>query len=59
MTTIHEIAKSALLTLAMALGFLIAGCDNDETLLDVDTPDASVEVQRDRDSGDITVKVDD
>ncbi|WP_442509356.1 hypothetical protein SH528x_000925 [Novipirellula sp. SH528] len=38
--------------------FAIVGCENKETLLDVDTPDGGVEVERSLDTGKITVDVD-
>ncbi len=38
--------------------FAIVGCENKETLLDVDTPDGGVEVERSLDTGEITVDVD-
>jgi hypothetical protein len=34
---------------------LTLGCDNKETMLDVETPAGEVEVERDRDTGDIDV----
>lgn len=40
------------------VGFAIIGCDNKETLLDVETPDGGVEVERSLDTGEITVDVD-
>lgn len=43
------------LAAAMFTGFLLVGCDNKETLLDVETRDGGVEVQRDRGTGEVTV----
>ncbi len=43
------------LVAAMLAGFLLVGCNNKETLLDVDTRDGGVEVQRDRDTGEVTI----
>jgi hypothetical protein len=42
------------------LGFAIlfsAGCENKETLLDAETPEGQVEVERNRDTGEINVDV--
>jgi hypothetical protein len=41
------------------LGFAIAfstGCENKETVLDVETPRGQVEVERDRDTGEVDVQ---
>lgn len=43
------------LVTAMLAGFLLVGCNNKETLLDVETGDGGVEVQRDRDTGEVTI----
>jgi hypothetical protein len=43
------------LVAATFAGFLLVGCDNKETLLDVDTRGGGVEVQRDRGTGEVTV----
>ncbi|EMI57552.1 hypothetical protein [Rhodopirellula sallentina] len=40
-------------------GAVLCGCDNKETVLDVDTPDGGVEVQRDLDNGELSVDVED
>ncbi|EMI46832.1 signal peptide protein [Rhodopirellula sp. SWK7] len=40
------------------MGLVIAGCDNKETVLDIDTPDGGVEVERDRDDGALSIDVD-
>jgi hypothetical protein len=32
-----------------------AGCENKETVLDLETPEGQVEVERDRDTGDLSV----
>jgi hypothetical protein len=42
----------------LVLGLVVAftlGCDNKETVLDVETPGGEVEVERDRDTGDVDV----
>jgi hypothetical protein len=33
-----------------------AGCENKETVLDVETPEGQVEVERDRDTGEVDVQ---
>ena len=38
---------------------LLAGCEREETLLEIETPDGGVEVQRNIDSGKIDVEVED
>jgi hypothetical protein len=43
-----------LLVLAMLLS---AGCENKETLLDAETPEGQVEVERNRDTGKVDVEV--
>ncbi len=43
---------------AATVGMVFAGCDNKETLLDVDAPNGGVEIQRNRDTGSVTVEVD-
>lgn len=53
-----EFGYSAMLASLMFAGVLASGCDRKETLLEVDTPRSGVEVQRDRDTGEITVDVD-
>ena len=49
-------APAGALALAAAL---TVGCDNKETLLDVNTPGGGVEVERDRDTGAVDVDVHD
>ncbi|WP_145175196.1 hypothetical protein [Rubripirellula lacrimiformis] len=58
MKSIQEVAHLFLLTMAMAVGFVLLGCDRKETILDVDTPGGGVQVDRDVDDGSITVDVD-
>lgn len=51
--------SALLLTLALGLStFPLAGCDTKEEVLDIETPGGSVEVNRDRSSGDVEVDVD-
>ncbi len=45
------------LVLAMAMFVPFAGCDRKETLMDVETPNGELEVERDVDSGAVEVDV--
>ncbi|KAA5539182.1 hypothetical protein FYK55_25005 [Roseiconus nitratireducens] len=38
---------------------LAAGCSQKETILDVETPDGGVEVQQDKETGEVSVEVED
>lgn len=59
MNTTRDLMSAFLLMSAFALSFLLVGCDNKETLLDVDTPNGGgVEVERSLDTGAIEVDVD-
>ncbi len=49
---------SAVVCLVFA-SLAIAGCDNDEKILEVETSNGEVEVERDRDTGQIEVETDD
>ena len=53
--------KTALTLFAFAAicTFTFVGCEQREKVLDIDTPEGSVEVERSTDSGDISVKVKD
>ncbi|MCS7469952.1 hypothetical protein NZK35_25140 [Stieleria sp. ICT_E10.1] len=51
----RDLMHALLLTFAATLGFVLAGCENKETLLEVETPDGEIEVQRDRKTGDVNV----
>ncbi|MCC9642780.1 hypothetical protein LOC71_10885 [Rhodopirellula sp. JC740] len=55
----RDLIHFLLLTAAMVAGFIVSGCDNKETVLDVDTPDGGVEVNRDIDDGSLSVDVQD
>lgn len=46
-----------LLTAALAVGFVVAGCDSRETVLDVETPDGGLEVNQEVDDGLLGVDV--
>lgn len=43
--------------LALA-GFAFAGCEQDEEVLDIDTPDGGVEIERDGGDGSLEVETD-
>lgn len=58
MTLFHELGQALALIIALAAGATLVGCDNQQTLLDVDTPDGGVEVRQNEDTGEITVDVD-
>lgn len=55
MITLLKPAAICILSLA-PLAF--SGCDTDEKVLDIDTPNGGVEVERDRLDGDVDVDVD-
>lgn len=48
----------ATLTLTISLA-TTTGCDNKEKVLDVETPGGEVEVERDQDTGDTDIEVND
>ena len=58
MSTLNNRIRTALACFTAVVGFSIAGCDDKETLLDVETPDGGVEVERDVETGNVTVDVD-
>lgn len=45
--------------LLAAVALSISGCENKEKVLDIETPGAQIEVERDRDTGDVDVEVTD
>lgn len=49
---------TAATVLFAAMIVLGSGCDNKETMLDVETPGGEMEVERDRDTGKVDVDVD-
>ncbi|TWT93548.1 hypothetical protein [Neorhodopirellula pilleata] len=53
-----DLVNAFLLSAAFAVGLMLFGCDRKETVLDVDTPDGGVSVERDIDDGSISVDVD-
>lgn len=54
--TMNRLVLAAPVALSM---FLIAGCENDREILDVETPDGGVEIEQDRDDGDIEIETHD
>jgi hypothetical protein len=50
---LHALSVTAL----MGLTLPSIGCDQNEKVLDVETPDGEVEVERNRDTGDVDVEV--
>jgi len=58
MNALQSFTRLLILVAALLLGIVLIGCDNKETLLEVDTPRSQVEVERDRNTGEITVDVD-
>ena len=53
----NQFVQIFMLTAALAVGCLIAGCSNRETILDVNTPDSGVQVERNTDTGEISIDV--
>lgn len=49
--------RFVLLSLLLS-GGLVVGCDRKEKVLDVETPEAGLEIERDKDSGAVTIDVD-
>ena len=47
-----------LLGVIIALAACTTGCDQKETSVEIDTPNGGIEIQRDRNDGDVTVTVD-
>ncbi|QDV71215.1 hypothetical protein Poly24_49490 [Rosistilla carotiformis] len=59
MNATKDLMFTFLLISAFAVSCMLVGCDNKETLLDVDTPDGGgVEIERSRDTGAIDIEVD-
>ncbi|MFI4877045.1 MAG: hypothetical protein ACIALR_16955 [Blastopirellula sp. JB062] len=59
MNSIWKVLSPALLGGAILFGTtaLTSGCDQKEKMLDVETPQGEVEVERDRETGDVDVEV--
>jgi hypothetical protein len=49
---------AALLAAALPIGLTTMGCDRKETIMEVETPQGEVEVERNVDDGSITIDVD-
>jgi hypothetical protein len=58
MKSIEGLVRVLAVMVALFAGFLFVGCDNKETIMDVDTPSGGVEIERDRTTGEMTVDVD-
>ena len=58
MKSIEGLVRVLAVMVALFAGFLFVGCDNKETIMDVDTPSGGVEIERDRATGEMTVDVD-
>ena len=57
----RPLLRQKLLQLAAALpfaAFALTGCDDDREIIDVDTPGTDIEVEQDRDTGEVDVDVD-
>ncbi len=54
----REISNLVLIISALTIGFVVVGCAQKETVLDVDTPDGGVAIERDVDDGSLSVDVD-
>lgn len=57
MSDTREIVNAFFISAAFTAGLLAFGCDRKETVLEIDTPDGGVTVQRDVDDGSISVDV--
>lgn len=53
----RDVIHFLLLTAALVAGFVVSGCDSKESVLDIETPDGVVEVNRDLDDGSLSVDV--
>jgi hypothetical protein len=49
---------SSIIAIVAAAALSLAGCDRKETIIDVKTPRSEVEVERDKDTGQVTIEVD-
>ncbi|MCM2369674.1 hypothetical protein [Aporhodopirellula aestuarii] len=58
MMSFVSLNRHVLAVFMLAVGLTFAGCENKETILEIDTPDGGVEVERDRDTGAVSVDVD-
>lgn len=58
MNYLHLTLRSSIAVGLLTMGLVFVGCDNKETVLDIDTPDGGVEVERDRDDGALSIDVD-
>ncbi|MCO8123208.1 hypothetical protein NHH03_15780 [Stieleria sp. TO1_6] len=58
MNIVQNTLRGLFLSSAVAMGWMVAGCDSKETLLDVETPSGGVQVEQDRNTGEVSVDVD-
>ena len=49
------VSQAAALTMLFAVSAALVGCDNKEEVMEIETPEASVEVERDRETGAVSV----
>ncbi|PAY16301.1 hypothetical protein CKO51_27525 [Rhodopirellula sp. SM50] len=57
MKSLHYDVHLFLLGALIALATCTTGCDQKETVVEVDTPNGGIEIQRDKNDGDVTVTV--
>lgn len=57
MIIIQNTVRILLLMSAFVVGFVVAGCDDKENTVDIDTPGGSVEIERDMDTGEVDVEI--
>jgi uncharacterized lipoprotein YajG len=58
MKSIEKSFRVLAVMVVLFAGFMLVGCDNKETIMDVNTPGGGVEIERDRTTGEMTVDVD-
>ena len=51
--------QAATLAILFAVSVAFTGCDNKEEVMEIETPETSVEVERDRDTGAVSVDAED
>lgn len=53
---IRHLAALSMFTLVVPTAMVtLSGCDDDETVLDVETPEGDLEVERDLDTGEVEI----
>lgn len=58
MNITKTMSRVVLLLAACIAGSTLAGCENKETLLDAEGPRGEIEIERDRDTGQVDVEID-